>query len=233
MVLDVLDADATAAALAAAEPDIVVHQLTDLAAANLASNARLRTLGTRNLVDAALAAGARRMITASIAWVYEPGVTPAVETDPFNSTAVADQRVSLDGVRALEATAAELPEAVVLRYGTFYGPGTWYTREGRTGQAARGGELPATDRVVPFLHVRDAAAAAVAALDWPTGTVNVVDDRPASGHEWVPAFAAAIGAPEPAHVHGGDPGRPISNTRMHELGFALRYPDWREGFTTL
>lgn len=233
VILDVFDAAATAAALAASTPDVVIHQLTDLSAADLTGNARLRTLGTRNLVDAALAVGVRRIVAASIAWIYEPGTTPAVETDPLTTTATGEQRISIDGVRALESTVTEVPEAVVLRYGTFYGPGTWYARDGRFGRAARARELPATDRIVPFLHVADAAAAALAALDWSTGTVNVVDDRPASGHEWVPAFAAAVGAPEPAHIEGGDPGRPIANGRLHDVGFALRYPDWREGFATL
>jgi nucleoside-diphosphate-sugar epimerase len=233
VILDVLDAAAAAAALAARTPDIVIHQLTDLSAANLTSNARLHTLGTRNLVDAALAAGVRRIVAASIAWIYEPGPTPAAETDPLTTAATGEQRVSIDGVRALESAVTEVPEAVVLRYGTFYGPGAWYTCDGRVGRAARARELPATDRILPFLHVADAAAAAVAALDWPTGTVNVVDDWPASGHEWVPAFAAAVGAPEPEHIEGGEPGRPIANGRLHEVGFALRYPDWREGFATL
>ena len=117
------------------------------------------------------------------------------------------------GVRALENAVAELDSGVVLRYGLLYGPGTWYSRDGANGQAAMAGTLPATNALASFVHVRDAARAAVAALDWPAGIVNIVDDEPAPGTEWVPVFAAALGGPPPPFEDGPPSGRPISNAR--------------------
>jgi nucleoside-diphosphate-sugar epimerase len=232
VLLDALDASATAAVVDRVRPDAVVHQLTDLADWDYAGNARLRTVGTRNLVDAARAAGVTRMVAQSIAWVVEPGDGPSDESTPLDPTTDPARRATLDAVRTLESALTELPGGVVLRYGWLYGPGTAYARDGLHGRSARAGELVAAPTVMTFLHVEDAARAAVAALDWPGGIVNVVDDHPARGDEWAPAFAHAVGAPEPPRADG-PPGRVLSNARLHELGFTLAHPDWREGFRTL
>ncbi|MEJ3651437.1 NAD(P)-dependent oxidoreductase [Actinomycetes bacterium KLBMP 9759] len=229
-VVDVSDRDALVEVVRAAAPDAVLHQLTDLTAGNLAANAALRRVGTRNLVDAALAAGARRMVAQSISWACVAGDGPAREDDPLDVDADEPRRTSVRGVAGLEAAVAEMPEGVVLRYGLLYGPGTWYAPDGSRAEAARAGKLVADAAVTSFLHVDDAAAAALTALDWPPGVVNICDDEPAAGHDWLPAFCAAVGAPAPPRDGSPPPGtaRGADNTRARTaLGWAPRYPSWR------
>jgi nucleoside-diphosphate-sugar epimerase len=158
VVVDVFDAAALARAVAAAAPDIVIHQLTDLphgldpAKMDEATqrNARIRREGTRNLVDAAVAAGARRFIAQSIAWAYAPGAEPYDEDAPLDLAAGGRRAISVGGVVALEQAVLGAPlEGIVLRYGQLYGPGT--------GADVRDGASP--------VHVDDAARAAVLALD--------------------------------------------------------------------
>ncbi|GAB3896203.1 hypothetical protein GCM10029964_077220 [Kibdelosporangium lantanae] len=84
---------------------------------------------------------------------------------------------------------------MVLRYGLFYGPTTWYASDGLMAEQARANALVASRDVSSFVHVDDAADAAVHALTWPSGIVNVCDDEPAAGVDWIPAFCAAVGAP--------------------------------------
>lgn len=232
---DVYDAEALAQAVRAARPDVVMHQLTDLGAGDRAANAKLRVVGTRNLVDAARAAGVRRIVAQSIAWAYAPGAEPATEDTPLDLRGAPERVATVEAVAALETAVAELPEWVVLRYGTLYGPGTWYERGALMAQLAQAGQLPANADVSSFVHVDDAASAAVSALDWPAGAVNVCDDEPAPGYEWVPVFCAAVGAPEPARAEGERTGwaRGADNSRArHELGWVPTRPSWREGFTT-
>ncbi|HEY1540995.1 MAG TPA: NAD(P)-dependent oxidoreductase [Xanthobacteraceae bacterium] len=158
VVVDVYDATALRDAVARAHPDVVIHQLTDLPKAldasqprNFAGNMRLRVEGTANLVAAAQAAGARRLIAQSIAFSYAPGPEPHAETDPLAS-ADGDTPAALSarGVRALEdaVLGASGLEGIVLRYGRLYGPGTWYAAP-----AGRGA-----------LHVDAAAQAALLAI---------------------------------------------------------------------
>jgi nucleoside-diphosphate-sugar epimerase len=197
VVVDVYDAGALGDAMAAARPDVVLHQLTDLAGADVAANTRLRTVGTRNLVDAALAAGARRMIAQSTAWAYAPGDEPASEAEPLDRDATGARQTTVAGIVALEQAVQELAESVILHYGQLYGPGTWFAGDGARADDARAGRLAAGPDVASFVHVEDAATAAVSALDWPSGVVNVCDDEPAAGAVWVPAFCAAVGGPTP------------------------------------
>jgi len=232
--VDALDRDAVVAAVVAARPDAIVHLLTDLSTGDSASNARLRTLGTRNLVDAAAAAGTSRMVAESISWVYAAGVAPAAESEPLDPDPAEPRRTTIAAVAALESAVSELPENVVLRFGQLYGPGTWYSRDGRFGEDARAGRLAATETVTSFIHKSDAAHAAAEALGWTNGTWNIVDDEPAAGHEWAPQFAAAVGAPRPpVSSPSGTIGRPVSNARAHDSGLVLQYPSWRDGFRTL
>ena len=119
---DAFDAGRVAAAMRNARPEAVLHQLTDLSAADSAANAALRVTGTRNLVDAALAAGARRMVAQSIAWAYAPGGEPAAEDVALDLDADGTRRTTVQAIAALEAAVSELPEWVVLRYGLLYGP---------------------------------------------------------------------------------------------------------------
>jgi nucleoside-diphosphate-sugar epimerase len=172
VVVDVFDRDALSLAVSVASPGTVIHQLTDLGKASsgpipetvLRANARLREEGTRNLVEAAVASGARRFIAQSIAWMYAAGPEPHTESDPLARDAKGPAAISLAGVVALERLALESPplEGVVLRYGQLYGPGTWNT--------AQGGRVP--------VHVDAAARAALLALDSPhTGVFNIAEEK--------------------------------------------------------
>ena len=170
VIVDVLDRDALTRAIKIAAPQIIMHQLTDLPFApgtprydeGLERNARLRVEGTRNLVDAAKAAGVRRLITQSIAFVYAPVEGMRAETDPLDLSATGARKRTVDGVVALEQATLQLPEGIVLRYGYLYGPGTWYPNE---------------KRAKPALHVDAAAQAALLAVSKGThGIYNIGED---------------------------------------------------------
>ncbi len=231
IVADALDRDAMFSALRAEQPEVVIHQLTDLRGRNFAANSHLRIESTRNLVDAALAVGVQRMIAQSIAWIYVPGQGPASEDEPLDLGAPLPRGATVAAVQSLERAVAETPVGVVLRYGILYGPGTWYARDDLTTEQVRRGEIAATDGVTSFLHVTDAAQAALQALDWPTGPLNIVDDEPAAGTDWLPLYASLVGAPPPPIKLGAEGWeRGASNTRARHLGWHPEYPTWREGF---
>ena len=168
VVVDVFDAAAVTRVVAQAAPQAIIHQLTDLAFApgtpqyqeGLARNARLRIEGTRNLVAAARAANVTRMIAQSIAFmIYAPGPGARVESDPLSTDAAFAG--TIEGVVALEKGVLSLPEGVVLRYGFFYGPGTW---------------SPDVPRK-PALHIDAAAQAALLALTkGKHGIYNIAED---------------------------------------------------------
>jgi nucleoside-diphosphate-sugar epimerase len=170
VVVDVFDAAALADAVVGAQPDVVIHQLTDLSggldashlARSVERNARIRRDGTRNLVDAAAAAGARRLIAQSIAWAYAPGRMPHVETDPLDVDAPAPRAVTVSGVAALEDAVLHHRQidGVVLRYARLYGPGT--------------GALHAADAELR-VHVDAAAYAALLAIDHGAGIYNIAE----------------------------------------------------------
>jgi nucleoside-diphosphate-sugar epimerase len=235
---DVYDVEALTRVMRLAAPDVVMHQLTALADRDFTANARIRTVGTRNLVDAALNAGVERVIAQSIAWMYEPGDKPADESVPLDLTAPAPRRSGVEAVTALETVVREVPGWVVLRYGLLYGHGTWYAPGALMAEEAHGGRLVADRDVSSFLHVDDAAEAAVQALTWPSGAVNICDDEPAPGTEWVPAFCRAVGAPPPRPVdpgedrHGWARGADNGYARG-ELHWAPGVPSWRDGFAAL
>ena len=173
VVVDALDGDRLRAAVMAARPDVVIHQLTDLPAtrdpatypAALAGNARVRILATPNLVVAARAAGAARMITQSVAFAYAPPVHggPCRESDPLDFAGEGNRAVLVRGVAALEALTLGTPglDGIVLRYAYLYGPGTWYAApEGRG-----------------FVHVDAAAQAALLAVTrGAPGAYNIAED---------------------------------------------------------
>ena len=177
VVVDVFDAAALARAVAAAAPQVVIHQLTDLAfppdspryQEGLERNARLRIEGTRNLVDAAKAVGVRRLIAQSIAFVYAPGEGARVESDPLDVAATGARKRTVEGVAALEQATLEMPEGIVLRYGLLYGPGTWFERE---------------KRGAPALYIDAAAYCAVLALSKGSrGIYNIAEDDGAVSSE--------------------------------------------------
>ena len=261
VVVDALDRGALLSAVAGARPDAVVHQLTLIPseinprkmAEQFEVTDRLRTEGTHNLVDAARAAGARRVIAQSIAFVYRMDGRPdevKTESDPL----MGDD--APQSVRGIAAAVAEMERTVldaggiVLRYGYFYGPGTSYAAsDGATAQRVRKRGFPIVGDgagVFPFIHVDDAAAATVAALErGEPGVYNVVDDEPAPLREWMPVYAEAVGAKPPRRVpklaariaagkmaaEGATKMRGVSNEKAkRELGWEPRYPSWRQGF---
>lgn len=229
LVVDVLDAEALREKVAEERPDVVVHQLTDLAGEDFAANNRLRVEGTRNLVEAARSAGVEKMIAQSIAWLYVAGQAPAVESDPLDRNAP-----PYPGVSALEEAVRTMPHGVILRYGAFYGPGTWYAPDGAIAERVRSRDLKPTPAWTSFIHVDDAATAVVDALEWPAGEVNIVDDEPAQATEWMPVYCEAIGVPvPPLPRHAAATGRPISNAKARELGWKPRFASWRTGFSHL
>ena len=135
VVVDVFDADALRNHLYEIRPDVVIHQLTDLPyaleasqmTAALARNARLRDVGTRNLVAAAVHAGTRRLIAQSISFIYDEGAKPHRETDPLLPVTHPVYGETVEGVLSLERQVTEAPLAgLILRYGSFYGPGTGF-----------------------------------------------------------------------------------------------------------
>jgi len=225
LVMDVYDADSVEQAFLASRPEAVIHELTDLAGADRAGNSRVRIEGTRTLVDAAVRHGVHRMVAQSISWVVPDGDTLATESEPFREGVT-------PGVPELEGAVLGLSDGVVLRYGQLYGPGTWYSRGGLSAVAAQQGTLTSMAEVGSFVHVADAAAATVLALDWQHGVVNVVDDEPARAEEWMPEFSSSVGAPAPAIPTNLSHGRPISNALARSLGWTPRYASWRDGFTS-
>jgi nucleoside-diphosphate-sugar epimerase len=260
VVLDALDAAAVERAVVAARPEVVLHQLTAIperidplkAAEQLAPTNRLRTEATRHLRDAAIRAGARRLIAQSIAFAHRPGGggTPKTEDDPLYVDAPESFRSVIEAVAELEATttASSDLEGVVLRYGLFYGPGTIYAPGGSFHEDVTRRRVPIVgdgDGVFSFVHVDDAAAATVAALDAAPGVYQIVDDDPAPVRDWLPVYAELLGVKAPykvptmlARLGAGDYGIHImtaqagaSNARAKSaLGWTPRFSSWREGF---
>ena len=215
VVVDPLDAAALREAVVAARPDVVVHQLTALTGLGMSRNFdkafaqtnRLRTEGTDNLLAAARAAGAERLVWQSYAgWPYaREGGPVKTEDDRLDPTPPADVRETLEAIRHLEAVVTEAG-GIVLRYGGFYGPGTSLDEDGEHAEMLRKRRFPvggSGEGVWSLVHIDDAAAATVAAIEGGApGIYNVVDDDPAPIREIVPAFAAQLGAPPPRHVPG-------------------------------
>ncbi|MFD0021572.1 NAD-dependent epimerase/dehydratase family protein [Streptomyces sp. NPDC058382] len=227
VVADVYDAPHLAAVVKEARPGLVLHQLTDLGDFDTEANARLRRAGTANLVAAAKAADVGRMMVQSIAWAYTAGDTPATEDDPIEPDSA---------VAAMEDSVRRMPRATVLRYGMLYGPSTWYAPGARMANAVVAGLVPATAAVTSFVHIDDVVTATVQAIDWSDGTYNVVDDEPAPATQWLPAYAAGLGAPapEPGDLpEGAARGRGASNAKARAAGWVPEYASWREGFPRL
>jgi nucleoside-diphosphate-sugar epimerase len=216
VVADALDRDAVLAAVVAAHPEVVVHELTALAEMTdfrkldqgFALTNRLRTEGTDHLLTAARAAGARRFVAQSFAgWPFaRVGGPVKSEDDPLDPDPPAQLRRTLDAIRHLESAVlgTEGVEGVVLRYGGFYGPGTSAGEGGFMLEDLRRRRFPlvgAATGVWSFVHIDDAATATVAAVErGAPGIYQIVDDDPAPVSEWLPALAAAVGARPPRRV---------------------------------
>lgn len=255
---DALDRQAVDRAVASSRPEVVVHELTELPErySRLRKGAdatnRLRTEGTRNLVEAALAHGVRRVVAQSIAFLYAPEGGPVKDEGARPWT---DAPAPFDGVVAalleLERTVASASglDGLILRYGAFYGPGTWYAPDGDIAQQVRRRRFPligTAGGLISWLHVEDAAGATVSAVEGGApGVYNVVDDEPVAYREWLPAYARLLGAPPPrrlpawlARLVAGPLAvsvvtqqRGASNrAATRALGWRPRHGSWREGF---
>ncbi|HWM64713.1 MAG TPA: NAD(P)-dependent oxidoreductase [Solirubrobacterales bacterium] len=259
VVCDVLDRPALDAAVKEAAPEVVVNQLTSLPQdfnpkkIDYGPTNRVREEGGDNLMQAALAVGARRYVTQSIAFIYAPegDWVKDEEARPFEDAPPPfDEGEKAMLAHERQVLGTEGIEGLVLRYGQFYGPGTYYTPG--SGSIARQVEKRMLPLIGPgtgmasFIHVEDAAGATVAALDrGAPGIYNVTDDEPAPVTEWLPIYAEALGAKPPrrvpiwiARLVGGRMAvefgvnlRGASNAKAkRELGWQPSYPSWRQGF---
>jgi nucleoside-diphosphate-sugar epimerase len=258
-VVDVFDRDALNAAMEEARPEVVVHQLTSLPdRLDFRKNDiyeptnRVRAEGTRNLMDAARAAGARRFVCQSVAFAYRPeGARVKTEDDPIMESAPGPFGGAMATLSRMEQQVLGTDEldCVVLRYGFFYGPGTYYAGDGTTTADVRRRRMPIVGKgtgLFSFVHVDDAADATVAAVErGAPGVYNITDDEPAPMRDWLPVFAEAAGAKRPFRVPvwlarfvGGkevpvfaEELRGASNEKAkRELGWQPAHPTWRTGF---
>jgi nucleoside-diphosphate-sugar epimerase len=262
VVADALDADAVGRAVGEAEPDVIVHQLTAIPPKinmrrferEFALTNRLRTEGTDHLLSAGRAAGVKRFVAQSNASLYARTGGPIKREDaPLDEDPAPEMRQGLEALRHLEAavTGARWTEGVVLRYGWFYGPGTSIALDppGSQIEMIRKRQVPVVGGgtgVWSFIHIEDAAAATVAAVEGgAAGIYNIVDDEPAPVSEWVPELAAAVGAKRPLRVPrwlgrlAAGEWATVAMTEIRgaandkakrELDWQLRYPSWRQGF---
>jgi nucleoside-diphosphate-sugar epimerase len=260
-IMDGLDRAAVINAVSMSAPDVVVHEMTGLDGIKsmrnfdkeFAQTNRLRTAGTDNLLDAAREAGASQFVAQSFGnWNYErTGSELKTETDPLDPDPPLNQQWSVGALQYLERAVldADRLTGVVLRYGNFYGPGTGFAVDGEIADLLRKRAFPLVGDgggVWSFIHVDDAAAATVAAIQrGAAGVYNICDDDPAPIAEWLPALAHELGAKPPRHVPtwlgriaAGDVGvsvmtriRGASNAKAkRELQWRPAYSSWREGF---
>jgi 2-alkyl-3-oxoalkanoate reductase len=215
-------------------------------------NNRVRREGTANLVEAARRANVGRIVVQSMAtWYRSEGGPIKSENDPLWTDAPEPIGTAVRAVLEMERAALrDVPIATILRYGGFYGPGTWYAPDGEVAARVRRRRFPIVgpgSGITSFIHVDDAATAAVVAVAATSSCIyNIVDDEPAAASEWLPVYAKALGAPPPRRV----PvllarlalGKPLTTwlTTMRgasnaeaaaRLGWRPRYRTWREGFT--
>lgn len=213
VIADALDAQSVNAAVGKVQPDVIINELTSLpkrytptemkAAAE--RDARVRLEGNKNLIAAALQTGVRRFLVQSAGFFYAPGEGLADEGERFAygaSPAVAAAAQRYAELEAMTLGRTEF-EAVALRYGFFYGPGTWFTSDDDMGAQVRQQQVPIIgygQGVWSWVHIDDAADATVRALDCAPGPYNIVDDNPSEQRVWLTAFVRYCGAPEPPHV---------------------------------
>ena len=263
-IADGLDAPTIRAAVIAAKPEIIIDQMTDLADVTdlrhfdraFAATNRLRTEGTDFLLAAAREAGVKRFIAQSFCgWTYgRGGEEIKTEADALDPDPPQELRRTLQAIQHLEGavTGSANPEGIVLRYGSFYGPDTGMLSRAMIDQVRR--------RRVPligggggrwsFIHVDDAAAATVAAVERgkPGDIYNIVDDEPADVSEWLPALAAMVGARPPIRVPAWlgrlfagehlvsmmtEVGAGSNAKARQELGWQPAHPSWRRGFAEI
>jgi nucleoside-diphosphate-sugar epimerase len=258
VIVDVLDLAALRRAVVEAKPDVLINQLTDLPQEfspryKYGNTSALRADVTPAMIEAGREVGARRIVAQSVSFFYlptgdwvkdedAPTLDPARLDDKFGPAV----RATLDMERRV--VEAEGMDGLVLRYGFFYGPGTWFAKGTGMAKAYKRRMAPIVGDgrgVQSFIHVDDAASATVAAVErGAPGIYNVVDDEPAPANEWMPVFAAGVGAKPPRRVPlwlaklvaGGNAVqmttmRGASNAKAkRELDWEPRFQSWRQGF---
>jgi nucleoside-diphosphate-sugar epimerase len=258
VVADALDAAQVAAAVARAEPDVIVHELTAIGdvdtrhmAESFALTNRLRTEGTDHLLSAGQAVGVKRFVIQSHIVAYaRTGGPVKTEEDPDDRAAPAGMRPNQEAIAHLEEAVlgASWTEGIVLRYGWFYGPGTSMARGSQQAEMIRRRKFPVVANggaTWSWIHVADAASATLAAIERGSrGTYNVVDDDPATVAEWLPELAGELGGKPPRRVprfigrlFAGEVGvvmmtelRGASNAKAkRELDWRPAHPSWRDG----
>lgn len=212
VVADALDAAAVLQAVQQIKPDAIINELTSLpkhyTPTDMATAAprdkEVRTKGNANLLAAARATNCRRYILQSSAFWYAPGSGLADETVPFAFEASPGVAAGCRTYADLEQKAQKSGlDTVLLRYGFFYGPGSWFSPEGDVGAQVLRREVPVIGKgegIWNWVHIDDAAAATCAALAADPGVYNVVGDQPVAQSVWLPAFAKFLGAPAPPSV---------------------------------
>lgn len=258
---DALNRAAVIVAVRGFAPDVVIHELTSIPMAMglwrfekaFEQTNRLRTTGTEILLEAAQAAGARRLVAQSFCgWPYARSGGPVkTEADALDSDPPAQFRTTLDALKELEAsvTSAANLAGTVLRYGSFYGPHTHLAPGSAMAEQVRKRLLPIIGQgsgIWSFVHIRDVAeATALAAEGGPTGIYNVVDDEPAPVSSWLPELAAAMGAraprrmpmwlarlllPEHLRVMMTEVRGASNSLFKSTFGWTPRFASWRTGF---
>jgi nucleoside-diphosphate-sugar epimerase len=261
VVADALDRNALTAAIRSAEPEVIVHQLTALTGVasfrkldeEFALTNRLRVETTATMLAAGRLVGARRFIAQSFCgWPFaRVGGPIKTEEDPLDPAPPASFRKTLEAIRSLEQTVrgATDMEALALRYGFFYGPGTSIAKDGAVVDLVRKRRIPVVGDgggIWSFVHIEDAARATVAAVSrGAPGIYNVVDDEPAPVSTWLPFLARTVGAKAPRYVPAwlarlliGEGGvsmmtqiRGASNSKARrELAWEPIFSSWRRGF---
>jgi nucleoside-diphosphate-sugar epimerase len=252
---DVFDADAIKTVVGRAQPEVVIEQLTALPrtytrqAMNAAAalNNRIRLEGGANMLAAAQAAGVRRYLRQSVAFYAIPGPGLADEETPLAFDVSPSVVAGAREVTELEHQLLGNPkiEGIALRYGFFYGPGTWFTPEGDVAHQVRQQQFPIVgngEGVWSWLHIEDAAIATVAAAERGNpGIYLIANDQPLPVREWLPAFAQYLNAPPPPQipvedalkargadaVYYGTQMRGVSNGKAkRELHFQPRLLEW-------
>jgi 2-alkyl-3-oxoalkanoate reductase len=213
-IADVFDADAVKAAVIGAQPEVVIEQLTALPktytgesmSAAAALNHRIRVNGGANVLAAAQASGVRRYIRQSIAFWAVPGTGLADEETPLSWDASPAVAADARTVTEIERHLLETPnlEGLVLRYGFFYGPGTWFAPGGDVAQQVRQQQFPIVgngEGVWSWIHIEDATIATVAAVERGNpGIYLITNDRPLEVSVWLRAYARSLNAPTPPQV---------------------------------
>ncbi len=217
-IAEVFDPDAIKVAVARAQPDVVIEQLTALPqtytresmTAAAALNNRIRLEGGANVLAAARAAGVRRYLRQSVGFFAIPGSELADEDTPLAFSATPAVAAGAHEIAELEHRLFEAPniEGIALRYGFFYGPGTWFNADGDVARQVRLQQFPIVgsgEGVWSWLHIGDAAIVTAAAAEQGSpGVYLIANDQPLPLREWLPAFAQWLKAPPPPHISSED-----------------------------